>query len=130
MTADPDVRRGRRAQDREIPRLAVPAFAALVSEPLFLLADAAIVGHLGTAQLAALGIAGTVAADRRSACSSSSPTAPRRGGALGRRRRPARCPRRRDRRDLARGRASARSPARSTAVLTPQLVEAFGPSEA
>lgn len=49
-----------RAQDAEIARLAVPAFAALVSEPLFLLADAAIVGHLGTAQLAALGIAGTV----------------------------------------------------------------------
>jgi MATE family, multidrug efflux pump len=48
--------------DREIARLAVPAFAALVSEPLFLLADAAIVGHLGTDQLAALGIAGTVVA--------------------------------------------------------------------
>jgi MATE family, multidrug efflux pump len=53
-------RSARRVQDREIARLAVPAFAALVSEPLFLLADAAIVGHLGTAQLAALGIAGTV----------------------------------------------------------------------
>ncbi len=38
----------------------MPAFATLVSEPLFLLADAAIVGHLGTAQLAALGIAGVV----------------------------------------------------------------------
>jgi putative MATE family efflux protein len=53
-------RQERRAQDREIARLAVPAFAALISEPMFLLADAAIVGHLGTAQLAALGIAGTV----------------------------------------------------------------------
>jgi putative MATE family efflux protein len=50
----------RRARDREIARLAVPAFAALVSEPLFLLADAAIVGHLGTAQLAALGLAGVI----------------------------------------------------------------------
>src|SRR4051794_17754354 len=49
-----------RTRDGEIARLAIPAFAALVSEPLFLLADAAIVGHLGTAQLAALGIAGTV----------------------------------------------------------------------
>lgn len=49
-----------RRQDREIARLAVPAFAALISEPLFLLADAVIVGHLGTSQLAALGIAGTV----------------------------------------------------------------------
>jgi putative MATE family efflux protein len=54
------LRAARRAQDREIARLAVPAFAALISEPLFLLADAAIVGHLGTPQLAALGIAGTI----------------------------------------------------------------------
>ena len=49
-----------RAQDREILRLAVPAFFALVSEPLMLLADSAIVGHLGTPQLAALGVAGTI----------------------------------------------------------------------
>jgi putative MATE family efflux protein len=49
-------------QDRAILRLAVPAFAALVCEPLFLLADAAVVGHLGTASLAALGIAGAVVA--------------------------------------------------------------------
>ncbi len=40
--------------------LAVPAFLALVSEPLFLLADAAIVGHLGTTELAGLGIASVV----------------------------------------------------------------------
>jgi putative MATE family efflux protein len=46
--------------DREIWRLAVPAFAALVAEPLFLLADSAIVGHLGTPQLAGLGVAGAV----------------------------------------------------------------------
>ncbi|MEO5663174.1 MAG: MATE family efflux transporter [Nocardioides sp.] len=46
--------------DREILRLAVPAFLALVAEPLFLLADAAIVGHLGTTELAGLGIAGAV----------------------------------------------------------------------
>ncbi|HLN78055.1 MAG TPA: MATE family efflux transporter [Nocardioidaceae bacterium] len=49
-----------RAHDREILRLAGPAFLALVAEPLFLLADAAIVGHLGTPQLAGLGIAGAV----------------------------------------------------------------------
>ena len=48
------------SQDREIWRLAVPAFFALVSEPMMLLADSAIVGHLGTPQLAALGVAGTV----------------------------------------------------------------------
>ncbi|GGM87348.1 MATE family efflux transporter [Terrabacter tumescens] len=42
---------------REIVRLAVPAFLALIAEPLFLLADSAIVGHLGTAELAGLGVA-------------------------------------------------------------------------
>jgi putative MATE family efflux protein len=42
---------------REILRLAVPAFLALVAEPLFLLADSAIIGHLGTPQLAGLGVA-------------------------------------------------------------------------
>lgn len=49
-----------RVHDREIVRLAVPAFLALVAEPLFLLTDAAIVGHLGTAQLAGQGIAAVV----------------------------------------------------------------------
>ncbi|NUR78896.1 MAG: MATE family efflux transporter [Dermatophilaceae bacterium] len=38
-------------------RLAVPAFLALIAEPLFLLADSAIIGHLGTAELAGLGVA-------------------------------------------------------------------------
>ncbi|MER6268226.1 MATE family efflux transporter [Streptomyces sp900105755] len=47
----------RRGHDREIIALAVPAFGALVAEPLFVMADSAIVGHLGTAQLAGLGIA-------------------------------------------------------------------------
>jgi putative MATE family efflux protein len=46
--------------DREILRLAVPAFLALVAEPLFLLADAAIIGHLGTPELAGLGIAAAI----------------------------------------------------------------------
>jgi putative MATE family efflux protein len=46
--------------DREIWRLALPAFLALVAEPMFLLADAAIVGHLGTAPLAGLGVAAAV----------------------------------------------------------------------
>ncbi|MFV0464083.1 MAG: MATE family efflux transporter [Nostocoides sp.] len=45
---------------QEILRLAVPAFLALVIEPLFLLTDSAIVGHLGTAQLAGLGVASAV----------------------------------------------------------------------
>ncbi|MEU0784247.1 MATE family efflux transporter [Streptomyces sp. NPDC006173] len=47
----------RRRHDREIVTLAVPAFGALVAEPLFVIADSAIVGHLGTAQLAGLGVA-------------------------------------------------------------------------
>lgn len=45
---------------REVLRLAVPAFLALVAEPLFLLADSAIVGHLGTTALAGLGVASAV----------------------------------------------------------------------
>ncbi len=49
-----------RETDREILRLAVPAFLALVAEPLFLLSDAAIVGHLGTPELAGLGVAAVV----------------------------------------------------------------------
>ncbi len=61
-------RGGRRAQDREILRLAVPAFGALVAEPLFLLADSAIVGHLGTPQLAGLGVAGALLATAVSVC--------------------------------------------------------------
>ncbi|MGI5512981.1 MATE family efflux transporter [Streptomyces sp. CA-106131] len=58
MTQAPAASRAvRRRPDREILGLAVPAFGALVAEPLFVMADSAIVGHLGTAQLAGLGIA-------------------------------------------------------------------------
>ncbi|MFF2849982.1 MATE family efflux transporter [Streptomyces sp. NPDC058001] len=58
MTQAPAVTKAaRRRHDREIVALAVPAFGALVAEPLFVMADSAIVGHLGTAQLAGLGIA-------------------------------------------------------------------------
>ena len=46
--------------DREILRLALPALGALAAEPLYVLADTAIVGHLGRPQIAALGLAGTV----------------------------------------------------------------------
>jgi len=53
-----DAEDGRRGWNREILRLAVPAFGALVAEPLFLLADYAIVGRLGTTALGALGVAG------------------------------------------------------------------------
>jgi putative MATE family efflux protein len=50
----------RHPADGEILRLAVPALGALVAEPLFLIADSAIVGRLGTPELAGLGIAATV----------------------------------------------------------------------
>jgi len=46
--------------DREILRLALPALGALASEPLYVLVDTAIVGHLGTPQLASLAIAAAV----------------------------------------------------------------------
>src|SRR5437588_9236765 len=52
----------RSPHDREIFRLALPALGALAAEPLYVLADSAIVGHLGRPQIAALGLAGTVLA--------------------------------------------------------------------
>jgi putative MATE family efflux protein len=51
---------GRTPLDGEILRLAAPALGALAAEPLYLLVDTAIVGHLGTTQLAALALAATV----------------------------------------------------------------------
>jgi putative MATE family efflux protein len=48
--------------DGEIFRLALPALGALAAEPLYVLVDTAIVGHLGRPQIAALGLAGTVLA--------------------------------------------------------------------
>jgi putative MATE family efflux protein len=50
----------RSPEDREILRLAVPAFGALVAEPLFLLGDSAIVARLGTVPLGGLGVASQV----------------------------------------------------------------------
>jgi putative MATE family efflux protein len=50
----------RSPHDKEILKLALPALGALAAEPLYVLADTAIVGHLGTPQLAALALAGTV----------------------------------------------------------------------
>lgn len=47
---------------RQILGLAVPAFFALIAEPVFLIIDSAIIGHLGTPQLAGLGVAGSVLA--------------------------------------------------------------------
>lgn len=49
-----------RQLDRGIARLALPAFGALLAQPLFLLVDAVIVGTLGTEALAGLGAASTI----------------------------------------------------------------------
>jgi putative MATE family efflux protein len=46
--------------DREILALAVPALGALIAEPLYLLVDTAVVGHLGTPELGGLSIASNV----------------------------------------------------------------------
>ena len=46
--------------DREIWRLAWPALGALVAEPLYVLADTAIVGRIGTPQLGGLALAASI----------------------------------------------------------------------
>jgi putative MATE family efflux protein len=46
--------------DRDILRLAVPAFGALAAEPLYVLADTAIIGHVGTPELGGLAVASTL----------------------------------------------------------------------
>lgn len=46
--------------DKQIFRVAIPAFFALITEPLMLLADTAIVGHLGTPELGGLAAASVV----------------------------------------------------------------------
>ncbi|MET2011030.1 MATE family efflux transporter [Microbacterium chocolatum] len=46
--------------NRSILALAVPALGSLIAEPLFLIVDAAMVGHLGVEPLAGLGIASAV----------------------------------------------------------------------
>ena len=45
---------------RDVFRLALPALGALIAEPLFLLTDTAMVGHLGATALASLGLAGVI----------------------------------------------------------------------
>ena len=48
------------AVDRRIISLALPALGSLAIEPLYVLVDTAIVGRLGTQQLAGLAVAATV----------------------------------------------------------------------
>jgi len=52
--------RAGREFDREILRLAVPALGSLIAEPLYILADTAVVGHLGTPQLGGLAVASSI----------------------------------------------------------------------
>ncbi|MDG1410404.1 MAG: MATE family efflux transporter [Acidimicrobiales bacterium] len=46
--------------DSEILRLAFPALGALTAEPLYVLADTAVVGHLGTPELGGLALASSL----------------------------------------------------------------------
>ncbi|HET6480690.1 MAG TPA: MATE family efflux transporter [Actinoplanes sp.] len=45
---------------KRIAQLALPALVVLAAEPLYVLVDTAVVGHLGPVQLAAVAIAGTI----------------------------------------------------------------------
>jgi putative MATE family efflux protein len=51
---------GRHPSDREILGLALPALGSLAAEPLYILTDTAVVGHLGTPELGGLAVAGTL----------------------------------------------------------------------
>ena len=55
--------------DRRITALALPAFGTLAAEPLYLVADTAIVGRLGTQPLAGLALAASVLLFVTSLCS-------------------------------------------------------------
>ncbi|MEJ6488562.1 MATE family efflux transporter [Leucobacter sp. USCH14] len=59
MTPD-RTRAERRSIDRSIAHLAIPALGALIAEPMFLIVDSALVGHLGAVPLAGLAIASAV----------------------------------------------------------------------
>jgi len=48
---------GRYSEHRKIAAIALPALGTLAAEPLYLLVDTAIVGHLGTVELASLALA-------------------------------------------------------------------------
>lgn len=54
--------------DREIGRLAGPALVTLLAEPVYLLVDTAVVGHLGTPQLGGLAVASSILLTSYSLC--------------------------------------------------------------
>lgn len=49
-----------RVSARAVLRLAVPALGVLAAEPLYVLVDTAVVGHLGALPLAGLAVGGVV----------------------------------------------------------------------
>ena len=84
----------RPASLRRIATLAVPALVVLAAEPLYLLVDTAVVGHLGAVPLAALALGGTIMtlaawfrqrARVRHHCPGRPPVRRRRAGGRGRR---------------------------------------------
>jgi putative MATE family efflux protein len=61
-TATSEDATGQQASTRRLLSLAVSAFVVLAAEPLYLLVDTAVVGHLGAVSLAGLGVAGALMA--------------------------------------------------------------------
>jgi putative MATE family efflux protein len=57
-----------RASDRQILALALPALPALAAEPLYVLVDTAVVGHLGAAELGGLAIGALLLTDAAWLC--------------------------------------------------------------
>ncbi len=57
-----------RPYDRDIARLAGPALVTLLAEPVYLLVDTAVVGHLGTPQLSGLAVASSILLTGYSLC--------------------------------------------------------------
>ena len=60
MTTRPRVAAGAPITARRIAGLAVPALGVLAAEPLYVLIDTAVVGHLGALALAGLALGGTM----------------------------------------------------------------------
>jgi putative MATE family efflux protein len=58
--AQPSLDRSEVATARRIAQLALPALVVLAAEPLYVLVDTAVVGHLGRVPLAAVAVSGTV----------------------------------------------------------------------
>src|SRR4051794_29723513 len=58
--AQPSLDRPEVASARRIAQLALPALVVLAAEPLYVLVDTAVVGHLGRVPLAAVAVGGTV----------------------------------------------------------------------